>query len=104
MAGRATCSRLRHHGCAMVCNRGAAALYLEVSADAIATAGLMPGDIDGMVTVSTTGIAAPSLEARVGARLGHGNHVQRVPSFGLGCAGGTTGLAIASRLASSQPG
>ena len=37
---------------------------------AIAQAGLSPDEIDGVVTVSTTGIATPSLEARVGPRLG----------------------------------
>ena len=37
---------------------------------AIDKAGLTPNEIDGVVTVSTTGIATPSLEARVGPRLG----------------------------------
>jgi alkylresorcinol/alkylpyrone synthase len=54
--------------------------------------------------VSTTGIATPSLEARVAARIGLRDNVRRVPVFGLGCAGGVNGLALASRLALAEPG
>jgi alkylresorcinol/alkylpyrone synthase len=70
---------------------------------AIADAGLAPEQIDGVVTVSTTGIATPSLEARVGPRLGLRPDVRRVPVFGLGCAGGVSGLALTARLAASEP-
>ena len=80
------------------------ALFLGVAQDAIREAGLSPSDIDGIVSVSTTGIAAPSLEARIGARLGMRSDVRRLPSFGLGCAGGVTGLATAARLAAAEPG
>jgi alkylresorcinol/alkylpyrone synthase len=79
-------------------------LFEEAAIKAIAEAGLTPRDIDGVVTVSTTGIATPSLEARVGPRLGLRPDARRVPVFGLGCAGGVNGLALASRLASSEPG
>ena len=79
-------------------------LFEEAAALAIERAGLKPGDIDGVVTVSTTGIATPSLEARVGPRLGLRPDVRRVPIFGLGCAGGIGGLATAARLAASEPG
>jgi alkylresorcinol/alkylpyrone synthase len=61
-------------------------------------------DVDGIVTVSTTGIATPSLEARVAGRMGFRADVGRVPVFGLGCAGGVSGLATAARLANSEPG
>ena len=88
------------------------ALYLEASQDlferaaasAIEKAGLEPQEIDGVVTVSTTGIATPSLEARAGPKLGLRPDVRRVPVFGLGCAGGVNGLAITSRLANADPG
>ena len=78
-------------------------LFLEAAAAAIGKAGLTPKDIDGVVCVSTTGIATPSLEARVGPRLGLRPDVRRVPMFGLGCAGGVSGLATAARLASAEP-
>jgi len=88
------------------------AVYLAASEDmferaasaAIENAGLTPDQIDGVVTVSTTGIATPSLEARVGPRLGLRADVRRVPVFGLGCAGGVSGLALTARLAASDPG
>jgi alkylresorcinol/alkylpyrone synthase len=79
-------------------------MFEEAATRAIADAGLSPDRIDGVVTVSTTGIATPSLEARVGPRLGLRTDVRRVPVFGLGCAGGVSGLALAARLAVSEPG
>jgi alkylresorcinol/alkylpyrone synthase len=79
-------------------------LFLEAATAAIARAGLTPGQIDGVVTVSTTGIATPSLEARVGPRLGLRGDVRRVTVFGLGCAGGVNGLALTGTLAAADPG
>lgn len=79
-------------------------LFEQAAAEAIAKAGLTPADIDGVVAVSTTGIATPSLDARVGPRLGLRGDVRRIPLFGLGCAGGVSGLATAARLASADPG
>jgi alkylresorcinol/alkylpyrone synthase len=80
------------------------ALFVEAASAAIEKAGLAPDQIDGVVTVSTTGIATPSLEARVGPRIGIRADARRVPVFGLGCAGGVNGLSLAARLASSEPG
>ena len=82
----------------------AEALFLDASSKAINAAGLTPADIDGVVCVSTTGIATPSLEARCSPRLGLRDYVRRVPMFGLGCAGGVSGLATAARLAAAEPG
>lgn len=79
-------------------------LFVEAASKAIDQAGLMPEQIDGIVTVSTTGIATPSLDARCAARVGFRDNIRRVPIFGLGCAGGVNGLATASRLASGEPG
>lgn len=86
--------------------------YLEVAVDmfanaaeaALAEANLAGSDVDVIVTVSSTGIATPSLEARAMARMGFRSDAARVPVFGLGCAGGTTGLALASKLARATPG
>lgn len=82
----------------------AESLFVEAATAAIRKAGLTPYQIDGVVTVSTTGIATPSLEARAFTRVGFRQNVRRVPVFGLGCAGGVNGLSIASRLASADPG
>ena len=79
-------------------------LFEDAARRAIEGAGLAPSDIDGLVFVSTTGIATPSIDARVAPRLGLRPDVRRVPLFGLGCAGGVTGLATAARLAVAEPG
>jgi alkylresorcinol/alkylpyrone synthase len=79
-------------------------LFEEAATKAIDRAELRPQDIDGVVTVSTTGIATPSLDARVGPRIGLRDDVRRVPVFGLGCAGGVNGLSTASRMAAAEPG
>jgi alkylresorcinol/alkylpyrone synthase len=83
---------------------GAEALFVDVAGKALATADLAGRDIDTVVTVTSTGIATPSLEARVARRMGFRSDVTRVPVFGLGCAGGASGLSIASRLAQARPG
>ena len=83
---------------------GAEALFVDVAEKALASAHLTGRDIDTVVTVCSTGIATPSLEARVFGRMGFRSDVARVPVFGLGCAGGASGLSIASRLAQARPG
>ena len=59
--------------------------------------------IDAVVVVSTTGIATPSLDALVMERLGLRRDVERLPIFGLGCAGGVLGLGAAARIARTEP-
>ena len=83
---------------------GAVALFVDAASKALDAAGLRAQDVDTVVTVSSTGIATPSLEARAAGSMGFRDDVERVPVFGLGCAGGVTGLGIASRLAQSRPG
>jgi alkylresorcinol/alkylpyrone synthase len=83
---------------------GAEALFVDVAGKALASANLAGSAIDTVVTVCSTGIATPSLDARVARRLGFRSDVARVPVFGLGCAGGASGLSIASRLAEARPG
>jgi alkylresorcinol/alkylpyrone synthase len=83
---------------------GAEALFVDVAQKALGAAQLGGADIDTVVTVCSTGIATPSLEARVARAMGFRPDVMRVPVFGLGCAGGVSGLSIASRLAQARPG
>ena len=83
---------------------GAGRLFDAVARKAIAAAALAPRDIDTIVTVSSTGIATPTLDARAARRLGIRPDVRRVPVFGLGCAGGASGLGLAARLAAAEPG
>jgi alkylresorcinol/alkylpyrone synthase len=83
---------------------GADALFTDVARKAIAGAGLTADQIDTVVTVSTSGIATPSLDARSAGTIGFRPDILRVPVFGLGCAGGVSGLSIASHLAKARPG
>jgi alkylresorcinol/alkylpyrone synthase len=83
---------------------GAGDLFVASAAKALDEAGLQARAVDTVVTVSSTGIATPSLEARVFGRMGFRSDVMRVPVFGLGCAGGVSGLSIAARLAEARPG
>lgn len=80
------------------------ALFIEAAQLVLDQAELTPRDIDTIVAVSSTGIATPGLEARAFNQMGFRSDVRRVPVFGLGCAGGTSGLALAARLAQAEPG
>lgn len=83
---------------------GGEALFVEAAGRALAAAGLRGADVDAVVTVSSTGVATPSLDARVSAAMGFRTDVSRIPVFGLGCAGGVSGLSIGARLAEARPG
>lgn len=83
---------------------GAGALFVDAASKALKLAGLQAVDVDTIVTVTSTGIATPSLEARVSTQMGFRTDIERVPVFGLGCAGGVSGFSIASRMAASRPG
>jgi len=60
-------------------------------------------DIDGIVVVSSSGIATPSLDALLMERLKLKRNIERLPVFGLGCAGGVIGLARTAQLAQGAP-
>jgi alkylresorcinol/alkylpyrone synthase len=79
-------------------------LFAQGAEQALAEAGLKGSDVDIIVTVSSTGIATPSLEARAMGRMGFRPDAARIPVFGLGCAGGATGLGLAGKLAAASPG
>ena len=83
---------------------GASELFVQAARTALDRAGVSARDVDVVVTVSSTGIATPSIEARVGVEMGFRPGVLRVPVFGRGCAGGVSGLSIGARLARAEPG
>ncbi|MDB5364681.1 MAG: Chalcone synthase [Rhodospirillales bacterium] len=79
-------------------------LLEQVATRCLENAGLAAEDVDQIVTICSTGIATPSLDARLLQRMSFRRDVARLPIFGLGCAGGVTGLARAAQLAEARPG
>jgi len=65
----------------------------EAVTRALASAGLGIRDVDAIFFTTVTGVAAPSIDARLVNTLGLRSDVRRVPMFGLGCLGGAAGLA-----------
>ena len=84
--------------------RHALDLIERAATQAVAEAGLTFRDIDTIVTNTVTGLAIPSLDARLMNRLAFRPDVERLPIFGLGCGGGVGGLARATRMAQARPG
>lgn len=67
-------------------------LGAEAVGAALDAAGLEPRDVDMIMFTSVTGVAAPSVDARLAGRLGLRPDVKRVPVFGLGCVAGAAGI------------
>ena len=63
---------------------------------ALHKAGLAPKDLGAIFVTSVTGIAAPSLDARLVNRMGLSPNIKRIPIFGLGCVAGAAGISRAA--------
>ncbi len=83
--------------------REATRLSAEAAEKALARAGLGPEDIDYIIYVNTTGLATPSIDARLINAMGFRHDVRRTPIWGLGCAGGVAGLSHAHHYALAHP-
>lgn len=71
--------------------------------DALDASGLEPRDVDHVFSVTVTGIATPSIDARLVNRLGLRSDVKRTPIFGLGCVAGAAGISRATDYLRAYP-
>jgi len=81
----------------------ALALSAQAAREALRRAALEARDVDHVIFVSSTGLATPSLDARLAHLLPLRGDVRRTPIWGLGCAGGAAGLARARDFALADP-
>ena len=75
--------------------------YVDIALDlaeqafvaALDEAKVKASEVDIVFSTTVTGLAVPTLEARLAARVGLRQDVKRVPLFGLGCVAGAAGTA-----------
>lgn len=85
--------------------------YIESATDlseaavrlALERSSLTPADIDYLVYVNTTGLATPSIDARLMNRLDCRLDAAHIPIWGRGCAGGAAGIAHVSEYLRGKP-
>jgi alkylresorcinol/alkylpyrone synthase len=70
---------------------------------ALVAAGIEPRDLGAIFVTSVTGIAAPSLDARLINRMGLSSNIKRIPIFGLGCVAGAAGVSRAADYVRAYP-
>ncbi len=71
--------------------------------DALERASVAPDDVGAIFFVTVTGVATPSIDARLVNRLGFSPSIKRVPVFGLGCVAGAAGIARAADYVRAFP-
>jgi alkylresorcinol/alkylpyrone synthase len=70
---------------------------------ALQLAGLRPDQLGAIFFVSVTGVASPSVDARLVNRMGLAPNIRRNPIFGLGCVAGAAGLSRAADYVRAYP-
>jgi alkylresorcinol/alkylpyrone synthase len=70
---------------------------------ALKQAGLRPDQLGAIFFVSVTGIASPSIDARLINRMHLSPRIRRNPIFGLGCVAGAAGLSRAADYVRAYP-
>lgn len=86
-------------------------VFIEVAVDlgeraircCLQQAGLEPQQLGAIFFVSVTGIASPSVDARLVNRIGLAANIRRNPIFGLGCVAGAAGLSRTADYVRAYP-
>jgi len=73
-------------------------LAYEATVRCLDRAGIKPEQVDRVIFISTSGIATPSLDVDLILKAGLRTDVKRTPVFGLGCAGGASGVSLAGAI------
>jgi alkylresorcinol/alkylpyrone synthase len=81
----------------------ALALAEQATTSALANAGLDVSEVDHLFFTTVTGLGAPALDVLLALRLGFRSDLKRIPSFGLGCAGGAAGIARVADYLAGHP-
>jgi alkylresorcinol/alkylpyrone synthase len=83
--------------------REAPPLAAQAVAEALSRAGLTAEQVDVVASTTVTGIAVPSIDARMVPLLGLRSDVRRLPLMGLGCVAGASGLARVAEVLKGDP-
>lgn len=83
--------------------KGALELGQQAVEKALDHVGLKPADISAIFFTSVTGIACPSIDARLVNLMGFPKAIKRTPIFGLGCVAGAAGIARAADYVKAFP-
>jgi alkylresorcinol/alkylpyrone synthase len=83
--------------------QGALELGEKAIQNALDHVGLEPKDISAIFFTSVTGIACPSIDARLVNRMGFRNNTKRTPIFGLGCVAGAAGISRVADYVKAYP-
>lgn len=75
----------------------------KVTTEVAKKSGIRTEDFDVVFFVSTTGLSTPSIDARLFNRIPMNPHIKRIPIWGLGCAGGASGMARAHDYLKAYP-
>jgi len=78
-------------------------LVVRATRAALEQAGITPQEVDFLFFTTVTGVGAPSLDVALHQEMGFRSDLKRVPSFGLGCVAGASGLARAADYLAGHP-
>lgn len=78
-------------------------LIIDCATRALEKVGLGALNVDMVFFTTVTGLGAPSLDVALHNALGLHPHVKRLPSFGLGCVAGASGIARVADYLTGHP-